>query len=261
MNSGRDPQPMLATPVARRVFLRSLTLQASYNDQRMQNLGLLATLAPWLRDQGLRREQLRRICRRYYGYFNTNPYLANFVVGGLLHLEHHRLGGGTVPERLVVGFRDTLARACGSLGDQLFWLGLRPALLTLACLLAVVGRWESILALLAIFTLTQLGLRRRALQLGYGLGSDVVDVLAQPIWHRSIAWAGRAALFLTGVVAGLYFAGAASLGSVWGTGPLIGAAVVGLLLPMLLQTKVTGEVQLLLALAAAALLAALFRDL
>jgi PTS system mannose-specific IID component len=244
--------------MARRVFLRSLTLQASYNDQRMQNLGLLASLAPWLRGQSLDREQMRRICRRYYGYFNTNPYLANFVVGGLLRLEHERLGGAVVTDRMVAGFRDTLARACGSLGDQLFWLGLRPALMMLACLLALVGRWELILALLAIFALAQFALRRRALALGYGLGSDVVDILARPTWHRAIALAGRTALFLTGVVAGLYFAGVLALRPVWGTGPLLGAVAVALLLPFLLQTKVTGEVQLLLALAAAAVLAAVF---
>lgn len=256
MRSGRDPRPQLAAPVARRVAAWSLTLQASYNDQRMQNLGLLATLAPWLRGQGLGREQLRRICRRYYGYFNTNPYLANFVVGGLLRLERDRLRGEPVPERMVAGFRDTLARACGSLGDQLFWLGLRPAVLMLACLLGLVGRWEGVLVVLAVFTAAQFRLRQRALELGFGLGSDVVEVLARPEWHRAIAWAGRSALFLTGVAAGCYFAGVARLGAAPGPGPVALAAAVGFLLPLLLQTKVTGEVQLLLALAAAVGIAA-----
>ncbi len=258
MTTRRGPMPQLAAPIARRVLGRSLTLQASYNDQRMQNLGLLASLAPWLRGQGMDREQLRRICRRYYGYFNTNPYLANFVVGGLLRLEHDRCSGGTVPDRLVIGFRDTLARACGSLGDQLFWLGLRPALLMLACLLALVGRWETVLVLLLAFTGAQLFLRRRALALGFGLGPDVVDVLARPGWHRAIAWISRAALFLTGVVAGIYFAGVPSLKVALGAGPVVGAAVVGLGLPFLVRTRVSGEVQLLLALAAAGILAAVF---
>jgi mannose/fructose/N-acetylgalactosamine-specific phosphotransferase system component IID len=255
---GRESLPQLAVPVARRVFGRSLTLQASYNDQRMQNLGLLAALAPWLRGQGLDREQLRRICRRYYGYFNTNPYLANFVVGGLLRLEHDRLGGGAVPDRLVVGFRDTLARACGSLGDQLFWLGLRPALMMLAALLALVGRWETILALLLAFTVAQLRLRRRALDLGFGLGCDVVDVLSRPEWHRAIAWVGRAALFLTGLAAGFYFAGVLSLAPTIRAGLLAAVAAVGLGLPSLLRTRVSGEVQLLVALVVAGLLEAVF---
>ena len=36
----------LTGAVARQVFWRCLTLQASWNEQRMQNLGLLAALAP-----------------------------------------------------------------------------------------------------------------------------------------------------------------------------------------------------------------------
>ena len=69
------------------LFLRSLALQGSWNHQRMQNLGLLWTVLTWLR---LNRGDVNRdrvFCRRYYGYFNTNPYLANFLFGGLIRLE------------------------------------------------------------------------------------------------------------------------------------------------------------------------------
>jgi mannose/fructose/N-acetylgalactosamine-specific phosphotransferase system component IID len=230
-------------------------LQASWNDQRMQNLGLLAALAPWLRRQNLDRERLRRICRRYYGYFNTNPYLAGFVIGGLLRLERDRLAGQEVPDRLVSGFRDTLARACGSLGDQLFWLGLRPALSLLACLAAALGQWWVVLALVAAFTAVQLQLRRWSLRQGFERGCDVVDVLADPRWHRLIAWIARTALVLTGMVAGCYFAGA-----LWPSGGvdllrLVGIVVLGLALPVVVRQKVAGEIQLLLALAGAVLLA------
>jgi len=250
----------LTAAMAWRVFGRCLMLQASWNQQRMQNLGLLAALAPWLRQQGLDREQLRRICRRYYGYFNTNPYLASFVVGGLLRLECDRLAGQEVPERLVTGFRDTLARACGSLGDQLFWLGLRPALMMLACLLAMAGRWELILALVVAFALAQLHLRRRALILGHGLGGDVVDVLSRPGWHRAIAWSGRSALFLTGLTAGFYLAGILELAPLVDASPLagtartVGAALIGLAVPAVVRQKASGEVQFLLALALAGVL-------
>ena len=247
----------LTAATAWRVFGRCLMLQASWNQQRMQNLGLLAALAPWLHQQGLNHEQLRRICRRYYGYFNTNPYLASFVVGGLLRLEGDRLAGREVPERLVTGFRDTLARACGSLGDQLFWLGLRPTLMMLACLLALTGRWEMILALVVAFNLAQLHLRRRALVLGHSLGGDVVDVLVRPEWHRAIAWSGSAALFLTGLTAGLYLAGIVELAPLAGIARTVGVAVIGLSIPAVVRQKASGEVQFLLALALAGVLAAI----
>jgi len=248
----------LPGPVARQVFRRSLILQASWNDQRMQNLGLLATLAPLLRHLDLDRNQLRQTCRRYYGFFNTNPYLASYVIGGLLRLENDMASGTAVPERMVTGFRDTLARACGSLGDQLFWLGLRPAVMLTACGMAVFWNWQAGLVPVVLFALGQLLFRRRGLNLGYSLGPDVVDVISRPLWHRAIAWARRVALALTGILAGLYFAGLLDQVPTLGLGPVIGCLVVGLGLPALVRQKASGESQLLLSLIFALGLALLF---
>ncbi len=256
MNETRR-RPALAPAVARRVYWRCLALQASWNDQRMQNLGLVTALAPWLRQQGLGREQLRRTCRRYYGYFNTNPYLAPYVVGGLLRLEHDRASGAVVSERLVTGVRDTLARACGALGDQLFWLGLRPAVMLLGCLLALLGLWPGVLLVVGLVAAGQLQLRRRGLDLGFGLGPDVIDVLGRPGWHRAIAWARRLALALTGSLAGLYFAGILALGSPAGEARLIVCALAGLGLPFFVRQRASGEVQLLLGLPVVAAVALL----
>ena len=256
--TGKRDLPRLAPAVARRVFCRCLALQASWNEQRMQNLGLVNALAPWLRQQGLEREQLRRACRRYYGYFNTNPYLAPYVVGGLLRLEHDRAAGAPVPERLVAGFRDTLARACGALGDQLFWLGLRPAVGLLGCLLALRGLWPLVLLLIGAVAAGQLLLRRRALGLGFGLGPDVIDVLGRPGWHRAIAWSRRLALALTGMVGGLYFAGILAVEGPPDTARLLACALAGLLLPALVRQRASGEVQLLLGLPLVAAVALLF---
>ena len=82
----RRPAGILPRGMHWRIFLASLGLQGSWNPQRMQNLGLLATLLGWLR--GLPRDVERdsRFCRRYYDFFNTNPYLANYLIGGLLRL-------------------------------------------------------------------------------------------------------------------------------------------------------------------------------
>jgi mannose/fructose/N-acetylgalactosamine-specific phosphotransferase system component IID len=89
---------------------------------------LLVALAPWLRRQDLDLTRRRRFCQRHIGLFNTNPYLANLVIGGLLRLESEDSREASTPAATsVLAYRDTLARVCGSIGDQLFWLGLRPA--------------------------------------------------------------------------------------------------------------------------------------
>ena len=140
------------------VYWRSLALQGSWNPQRMQNLGLLATLLPWLRRRQAGHEQRRLFIRRHYEFFNTNPYLANFVVGGLLRLEAELMAGHRGSGRQIRTFRDTLAPTFASLGDQLFWLGLRPTLLLVAILLTLVGLPFVSIAVIGIFALIQLDL-------------------------------------------------------------------------------------------------------
>ena len=175
------------------MWWRLLGLQATWNQQRMQNVGLLVALAPWVDWRAVPAEDRRRIARRYLGYFNTNPYLAPYVVGGLVRLEDERQRGGAVPDRLVVGFRDSLSRACGAIGDQLFWLGLRPAVLVLAALAAWTLAWWLAPLVIGVVACGQLLLRWRGLDVGYRRGPDVVAVLERRAWHRAMAWSGRGA--------------------------------------------------------------------
>lgn len=230
-----------------RVYLRSLALQASWNDERMQNLGLLAALAPWLRQQDLDMASRRRFCLRHIGGFNTNPYLANLVLGGLLRLESEDSREGRAPTATTAAaYRDTMTRVCGSLGDQLFWLGLRPGLAMATILLGFYGQWPLLLALVALFAVAQLLARRRWLAMGYAMGLDVVDLLSRPVWHRAIRWAKRGALALTGLVAGVYIAGilemAAPGSPAWRP---VASAAVGFALPLVLRQRLPGEAQAL----------------
>ncbi len=238
------------------IYWRALALQAAWNPQRMQNLGLAAALAPWLRRRAPALPLARRFCRRHYEYFNTNPYLANFIVGGVLRLEEENLRAGGRQNRLVLGFKSSLARAFASLGDQLFWLGLQPAVLMLSCLLGLAGRtWEGLLPV-ALFGAAQLLLRWRALATGYALGLEIVDLLSRPVWHRAIRAAQLGGLLLAGVLAGASLARAAggpdrmALLAVGG----MGAAAAGL---FLLRRRWPGELILLLGIPVALILTCL----
>lgn len=246
----RTTTAILPRGLVRRVYLRSLVLQASWNDERMQNVGLLVALAPWLGSQDLDVTLRRRFCQRHMGVFNTNPYLANLVIGGLLRLEAEvSLEGHTPTTTSVAAFRDTLARVCGSLGDQLFWLGLRPGLAMLTILLGFLGQWPLLLVVVALFGAAQLLARGRWLTEGYALGLDIVELLSRPAWHRAIRWATRGALALTGVLAGVYVAGILDV-----KGPGLSAwrqtvgVVTGFTLPLLLRQRLPGEAQALVGL-------------
>jgi len=229
-----------------RLFLRLILLQASWNSQRMQNLGLLYCLLAWLRRQGADADFRRRFFRRYYGFFNTNPYLAGFLVGGLARLETEGSEGADIPRQLLATYRDSLGRAFASLGDQLFWLGLRPALTLVACLLALMGKPMAVVGVFAVFMLFQLGLRWWSLGYGFGSGMDILGLLDHPFWHKAIWFIKRLALVAAGAVAGVFLGKFQGLG---GTGGLsvFGVGIgLGMGMPLVLRRRLPGEVMLLI---------------
>ncbi len=255
--SASDSRPgRLSAWLMAEIWAWSLALQASWNPQRMQNLGLMAALAPWVRHRRLPLPNVRRVCRRHYEYFNTNPYLAGFVVGGLLRLEEENERAGGRLNRQVAVFRGSVARALASLGDQLIWLGLQPALLLAACGLAWLGRPWLGLALVGAFALGQLWLRWRGLAVGYRLGLDIVDMLSKPGWHRAIRGCQRASMLLAGTLAGAYLVALAK-------SPAAGGAAVawslgaGAACGYLLHRRLPGELVFLLGLPLALILASL----
>lgn len=236
------------------LWLRSLSLQASWNHQRMQNLGLLWNVLPWLRRTKRHINRDRLFCRRYYGFFNTNPYLANFLIGGLIRLEEDLADRPAAESEFIGTFRDSVGRALASLGDQLFWLGIRPTLIMLICFSGLLGQVSSILIILGIFTAFQLVLRWLALQRGYELGMDIVDLLFDKRWHLWIARTKRAGMVLTGMVIGLYLAQVADTGVSPGRGMLWIGTGLGIGLPVVLRKRLPGEAMIPAALILALLL-------
>lgn len=237
-----------------RLFVRSLALQASWNNERMQNLGLLATMLPWARRRGRDIHQNRLFCRRYYEFFNTNPYLANFLVGGLVRLEAERDAGHQNAPGLTATFRDSLGRALASLGDQLFWLGIRPALVMAICLLGLWGQMAALLAVVSVFAVAQLALRWLSLERGYQLGFDLVELLQHRHWHRGIAFAERTGMVLTGLTGGVFLAQVMEPGAGVPQVLLWVGIGAGLGLPSLLRRRLPGELLILVALGLAILL-------
>jgi len=238
---GKDTGKKMGTVLRLRVFLRTLVLQASWNSQRMQNLGLLSALLPFRRTQPYDLTEDRLFCRRYYGFFNTNPYFANYLIGGLIRLEDEKAKGAQLPPGMMATYRDSLGRTFASLGDQLFWLGLRPALIMAICLMGLHGWMIGILTVVSVFAFGQLWLRWWALGRGFSLGLDIVQLLGSAHWHKAIAWMGRAAMFITGLVAGFFLARVSSVDLVAGKSLLWAGVALGLGLPLLVRKRLPGE--------------------
>jgi PTS system mannose-specific IID component len=170
-----------------RVFRRSLFLQASWNPKGMQNLGLAWSLYPGLRwlypDPAARKAAVER----HLSPFNTHPYVAAAIVGGVLFHEERIARGEEGPER-VEAFKRALMGPLAALGDGFFWLSLKPAVGALCCaLVPLLGVWAALL-FVALYNTVHLALRIKLFRMGVHLGDRLVEGIAQ---EHLPTWGGR----------------------------------------------------------------------
>ncbi|MGQ0508006.1 MAG: PTS system mannose/fructose/sorbose family transporter subunit IID [Myxococcaceae bacterium] len=160
-----------------RVFWRSLFLQASWNPQGMQNLGLVYAVYPALQELYPNATDQRAAVNRHLAFFNTHPYVAAAIVGGVLFHEQRIALGEERPER-VEAFKAALMGPLAALGDGFFWLSLKPAVGALcAAMVPLLGAWSALL-FVVLYNTVHLTLRAKMYRLGLTLGDRLVEGLA-----------------------------------------------------------------------------------
>jgi PTS system mannose-specific IID component len=182
-----------------RVFGRTFFIQAGFSPEALQALGLLYALEPALQrlypDEAAHREALRR----HLIPFNTHPYVAAGLVGGILFHEV-RVARGEAPPETVIRFKQTLMGPLAAVGDSFFWLSLRPAVGAVAvALVPIIQGWAAAL-FVVLYNVVHLSLRGYLFLQGWRLGDGLVSKLSRvqlPVWGnrlRTLAAATAGAL-------------------------------------------------------------------
>lgn len=156
-------------------LFRSFLLQASWNFERMQNLGVLYALSPALRYL-YKGDDLKEAFERHLTYFNTHPYMSAPVLGATLAQEEKRATGqdGTFS---VEDFKSMIMAPYAAIGDALFWGGVRPLAACTALFFAFKGSLLAPLVFLAFFNLPHLMMRFWGFMRGYFRGVSVIEVI------------------------------------------------------------------------------------
>lgn len=71
----------------RSVFWRSFPLQASFNYERMQNVGFCYSLLPVLKRLYPEKKEASEALKRHLSFFNTTPQLVTFITGACIAME------------------------------------------------------------------------------------------------------------------------------------------------------------------------------
>lgn len=107
-----------------KIFLRSLLIQAGWNYERMQNVGFAFAICPALQ-AAYRREELGRELVRHLQMFNTQPFMASFILGLTARLEQEAAAAPAEKQAelkaRIMAAKTALASAAAAIGDSLFW--------------------------------------------------------------------------------------------------------------------------------------------
>ena len=144
----------------------------------MQSLGLAYAVYPAIVELYPERESQNRALQRHLTFFNTHPYVAAAIIGGVLHHEV-RIAKGLEPAERVTSFKAALMGPLAALGDGFFWLSLRPAVGAVCAALVPVLGWRAPLLFLVLYNAVHLSLRAWLYRLGLREGDRLVAELAQ----------------------------------------------------------------------------------
>jgi PTS system mannose-specific IID component len=183
------------------MVVRSLFIQATNNFERMLSLGFLFALWPVIKKKYAKPEARRGAVIRHLSFFNTQPYLANCILGVVANAE---LRDGRKSDADVGNIKRAMMGALGALGDDLFWTGLMPAAALVALLLyAALPRYALAWAIVAlvIYNIFQFWARIRLFDVGLRLGPHITTYLKMLRLPQFALAVKVAAAFTLGLVA------------------------------------------------------------
>ena len=125
-----NPYPLVS------MFLRSFFIQAGWNYERNQNVGFAFALLPALRRAYGATRRFAPALLRNLEFFNTQPYMAGFILGNVAKMEE-KLAAGPENEEAIktaAGVKQALASSFAAIGDRIFWGRLKP-MTTQVCLI------------------------------------------------------------------------------------------------------------------------------
>lgn len=155
---------------------RSLFLQASFNYERMQGCGWLYGILPALKKIHTNRADLAKSMRMHLEFFNTHPFLVNFIMGVVIAMEENKKDQNTI-RAIKVATMGPL----GGIGDALCWLTLLPITAGLGASMAMGADPNPAgpIIFLVLFNIVHFGLRFGLMNYGYYTGVKALATMKE----------------------------------------------------------------------------------
>lgn len=182
------------------VFMRSQLLQASWNYERMQNVGWAYSMIPALKKLYKTEEDRSQALKRHLEFFNTHPYVAAPILGVTLSLEEEKAAGADIDNAAIQGVKIGMMGPLAGVGDPIFWGTLRPVLGAFAASLALSGSMMGPLFFFIVWNAIRMIFLWRTQELGYRQGSNITQDLSGGIMQKITQGASILGMFIMGVL-------------------------------------------------------------
>ena len=171
-----------------RIFFRSLSIGASFNYSRMQNIGFAYSLIPLVKRMGGDIKGTAEILERHIQIFYSHPYMTGPIIGSVVRLEESCKGADCSE---VIKLKKSLMAPYAAIGDPFFWGALKPLSVIVGVIMAIKGMLLAPLIAILIYNFISIWVRLKGFVEGYRDGRGAVDYLKtinMPKISREIRW-------------------------------------------------------------------------
>ena len=182
------------------VFWRSQFLQASWNFERMQNVGWAYAMIPALKKLYTDKEDRAQALKRHLEFFNTHPYVAAPVLGVTLTLEEEKAAGRDIDNAAIQGVKIGMMGPLAGVGDPIFWGTLRPVLGAFAASLALSENFIGPIIFFVVWNVVRMAFLWYTQEFGYVQGGNIAQNLGGGLMQKLTQGASVLGMFIMGVL-------------------------------------------------------------
>lgn len=185
----------------KKVWFRSQFLQASWNFERMQNMGWAYSIIPALKKLYTKKEDQVAALKRHMEFFNTHPYVAAPILGVTLALEEDRANGADIDDGAIQGVKIGMMGPLAGIGDPVFWFTVRPILGALGASLAITGNVLGPIIFFGAWNALRLAFLWYTQEFGYKSGKEITKDMSGGLLQDITKGASILGMFILAVLA------------------------------------------------------------
>jgi fructoselysine/glucoselysine PTS system EIID component len=170
---------IIAKPELRRVFWRSMLLEANFNFETMQNTGFAFALLPVLKKLYKTKEAMAAALKRHLQLFNTSTYGCTLILGLAAAMEEQNSHDAEFNDESINAVKTGLMGPLAGVFDSLFWGTLKVIAAGVGTSLALKGNLSGAVLFILLFNVPHLLLRYNLTFIGYTAGTRFLQRLSQ----------------------------------------------------------------------------------